>query len=84
MYYFSYHEYVYKFLIFFTITRLASNIDGLRRAPDSFYDQRYYSEIILDFKAFDRVKRYVRFRLIPSDGTLETGLLTEDDQRKPW
>ncbi|XP_078369932.1 allene oxide synthase-lipoxygenase protein-like [Oculina patagonica] len=64
--------------------RLASNIDGLRRAPDSFYDQRYYSEIILDFKAFDGVKRYVRFRLIPADGTPETGLLSEDDQRKPW
>jgi hypothetical protein len=65
--------------------RLFSNIDGLRRAPDSFYDQRYYSEIILGLKALDKVKRYyVRFRLIPSAGLQETGLLSEDDQRHAW
>ncbi|XP_074620664.1 allene oxide synthase-lipoxygenase protein-like isoform X3 [Acropora palmata] len=63
---------------------LAANIEGLRRAPESFYGQRYYSEIIMDFKAFDGVKRYVRFRLIPADGTPETGLLSEEDQRNVW
>ena len=68
----------------FSLIRLASNIDGLRRGPDSFYDQRYYSELILGFNALDRVERYVRFRLIPADGSPETGLLSEDEQRKIW
>lgn len=69
---------------FLSTIRLASNIDGLRRAPDSFHDQRYYSEIILGFNALDGVERYVRFRLIPADGSPETGLLSEEDQSKIW
>ncbi|KAM7441207.1 arachidonate 5-lipoxygenase [Porites harrisoni] len=63
---------------------LVANIGGLRQKPDSFYDQRYYTEVILDFKAFDGVKRYVRFRLIPADGSRETGLLSEKVQWHPW
>lgn len=66
------------------ITSLAANIGGLRHKPDSFYDQRYYTGIIMDFKAFDGVKRYVRFRLMPADGCPETGLLSEEVQRQPW
>lgn len=64
--------------------RFASNIDGLRRAPNSYYDQQYYSETIMGLKAFDSVERYVRFRLVPADGSLETGLLSKDEQRKAW
>ena len=64
--------------------RFASNIDGLRRAPNSYYDQRYYSETIMGLNAFDSVERYVRFRLVPADGSLETGLLSKDEQRKAW
>lgn len=67
-----------------TLISLAANIDGLRRAPKSFVDQRYYSEVILAFKAFDGVARYVRFRLIPADDRPETGLLSEEDQRNVW
>lgn len=67
-----------------TLISLAANIDGLRRAPKSFVDQRYYSEVILAFKAFDGVERYVRFRLIPADDRPETGLLSEEDQRNVW
>lgn len=63
---------------------LAANIGGLRQKPDSFYDQRYYTEVIFDFKAFDGVKRYVRFRLMPADGRPETGLLSEEVQWHPW
>ncbi|XP_078369935.1 allene oxide synthase-lipoxygenase protein-like [Oculina patagonica] len=63
---------------------LAANIGGLRQKPDSFYDQRYYSEVIFDFKALDGVKRYVRFRLMPADGSPETGLLSEEVQWQPW
>ena len=63
---------------------LACHIECLRRTPDSFYDQRYNSGVIYDFKAFDGVKRYVKFRLMPADGRPETGLLTEEDQRNVW
>ena len=60
------------------------NIDGLRRAPDSYHDLRFYSEGIYDFKAKDDMKRYVRFRMIPADGAPETGRLTKEEQRKAW
>ena len=63
---------------------LAANIGGLRLKPDSFYDQRYYTEVILNFKALDGIKRYVRFRMIPADGSPETGLLSEEVQWHPW
>jgi len=71
------------FFCFFTRS-LAANIGGLRQKPDSFYDQRFYTEVIFDFKALDGVKRYVRFRLIPADGSPETGLLSEEVQWQPW
>ncbi|XP_022800953.1 allene oxide synthase-lipoxygenase protein-like [Stylophora pistillata] len=63
---------------------LKANIGGLRQKPESFYDQRYYTEVIFDFKTFDEVKRYVRFRLLPADGRPETGLLSEEVQWHPW
>lgn len=72
------------FVSFFYVNSLAANIGGLRQKPDSFYDQRYYTEVIFDFKAFDGVKRYVRFRLMPADGRPETGLLSEEVQWHPW
>ena len=59
-------------------------MDGLRQKPDSFYHLRYHSQVIFDFKALDGVKRYARFRLIPADGSPETGLLSEDVQWHPW
>jgi len=40
--------------------------------------------VIFDFKALDGVKRYVRFRLMPADGSPETGLLSEEVQWQPW
>lgn len=63
---------------------LAANIGGLRHKPKSFYDQRYYTEVIFDFRAHDGVKRYVRFRMIPADGSPETGLLPEEVQWEIW
>ena len=70
--------------MFFLKNSLAANIGGLRQKPDSFYDQRYYTEVIFDFKALDKIKRYVRFRMIPADGSPETGLLSEEVQWQPW
>ena len=63
---------------------LAANIGGLRHKPKSFYDQRYYTEVIFDFRANDGVKRYVRFRMSPADGSPETGLLPEEVQWEIW
>ena len=70
--------------IYFVLNSLKANIGGLRQKPESFYDQRYYSEAIFEFKAFDGVKRYVRFRMMPADGRPETGLLSEEVQQHPW
>lgn len=70
--------------IYFVLNSLKANIGGLRQKPESFYDQRYYSEVVFEFKAFDGVKRYVRFRMMPADGRPETGLLSEEVQQHPW
>lgn len=55
-----------------------------RRAPDSFTDQRYYTWMTFEYKAKDGVSRYAKFRLVPTDGREETGLMTEQEQQKPW
>ena len=59
-------------------------VDGTRRAPDSYYDLRYYSKMIYDFKADDGVQRYARFRMLPDDEHPETGYLDEKERRQPW
>ena len=73
-----------KSIFLFFASSLAANIGGLRQKPDSFYDQRFYTEVIFEFNALDGVKRYVRFRLMPADGSPETGLLSEEVQWHPW
>jgi len=59
-------------------------IEVFRRAPDSFTDQQYYTWMAYEYKAKDGVPRYAKFRLVPADDRAETGLLTEEEQRKPW
>nr|XP_058954727.1 allene oxide synthase-lipoxygenase protein-like [Pocillopora verrucosa]XP_058954728.1 allene oxide synthase-lipoxygenase protein-like [Pocillopora verrucosa] len=59
-------------------------IAAFRRAPESFTDQRYYSWMAFEYKARDGVPRYAKFRLVPADDREETGLMTEEEQRKPW
>ena len=59
-------------------------IAAFRRAPESFTDQRYYSWMAFEYKAKDGVPRYAKFRLVPADDRNETGLMTEEEQRKPW
>ncbi|KAK3734228.1 hypothetical protein QZH41_012948 [Actinostola sp. cb2023] len=63
---------------------LHTNIDGIRRAPISYTDQVYYSQTPFNFKAKDGKNRYVKYRLINAEGRPETGLLTEEEQRKVW
>lgn len=59
-------------------------VQVFRRAPDSFTDLRYYSWMAYDFKAKDGVRRYARFRILPADGRPESGLLSEQEQKKVW
>ena len=59
--------------------------DALRRNPESFTDQRYYTQTPLRFIADDGVERYAKFRLVPADdGVRETGIPGEDDLQTPW
>ena len=67
----------YKYSFYLTIA-------AFRRAPNSFTDQRYYSWMAFEYKAKDGVPRYAKFRLVPADDREETGLMTEEEQRKPW
>jgi hypothetical protein len=50
------------------------------RAPESYTDQRYYSQICYRFEAKDKKIRYARYRVIPFDPVPETGLLSFEDQ----
>ena len=59
--------------------------DALRRNPESFADQRYYTQTPLRFHASDGVERYAKFRLVPEDPNVaESGVPNEDDLQTPW
>ena len=59
--------------------------DALRRNPESFTDQHFYTQTPLRFHADDGSLRYAKFRLLPGDReTSETGLPHEDDLQTPW
>lgn len=60
-------------------------VDGLRRAPDSYSDQVYHSQIAYLFTPFDGRPRLAKFRLVPGRRCSQTGLLSDiDDQLRPW
>jgi len=60
-------------------------VDGLRRAPTSFSDLVYYSQITYQFIPSDGQPRLVKFRLVPGLPCTQTGLLSEtEDQLHPW
>ncbi len=59
--------------------------DAVRRDAKSFANLFYYSQIPLEFHAFDGVRRYAKFRLIPVDpGAERDGVPSDEDLRKPW
>ena len=86
------HRFSKRFLFLFVIVLKCRScslsyhlmVAAFRRAPDSFTDQRYHSWMVFEYTAKDEVPRYGKFRLIPADERQETGLMTEDDQRRPW
>jgi len=60
-------------------------VDGLRRAPSSFADLVYHSQIVYQFTPSDGQPRLVKFRLVPGRPCTQTGLLSEtEDQLHPW
>ena len=60
-------------------------VDGLRRAPDSFSELVYHSQITYQFIPTDGQPRLVKFRLVPGRSCTQTGLLSEtQDQLHPW
>jgi hypothetical protein len=62
---------------------MAVGVSGFRRAPASFSQLYYHSQIIFHFRAHDGVPRFVRYRLIPEDLGAEQGLPTPEDARHP-
>lgn len=50
---------------------------GLRRNPSSFSNLHYYSQTPFWYIAVDKVKRYVKYRVIPAEDVPETGLLDD-------
>lgn len=69
---------------YFQILSFYLAIAVFRRAPKSFTDQRYYSWMVFEYKAKDGKPRCAKFRLVPADNRVETGLMIEQEQRTPW
>ena len=60
-------------------------VDAMRRAPASFADLTYHSQITYLFIPKDEVHRLVRFRLVPGiQCRNESGLLDDEEQEHPW
>lgn len=58
--------------------------ETLRRAPDSFSQMYYHSKLVNYFKAKDGKMRYVKYRLIPGDRGIDSGVISGEDWEKPW
>lgn len=58
---------------------MEATLNGVRYLPDSYYDQRYYSPVVYEFRSTDGAKKYLaRFRVVPKDEIPETGRLQEE------
>ncbi|XP_074649222.1 polyunsaturated fatty acid 5-lipoxygenase-like [Tubulanus polymorphus] len=64
--------------------RYRSIVDSHRRAPDSFAKMIYHCHTTYSYQANDGMTRTVRFRFVPKDLDVESGLTDEQDQREPW
>lgn len=58
--------------------------EGLRRAPSSFSQLYYHTQLINYFKAKDKKIRFVKYRLTPEDKSTESGIPTGEDAKRPW
>ncbi|KAK2175219.1 hypothetical protein NP493_743g03006 [Ridgeia piscesae] len=59
-------------------------VETVRRTPASYYDQRYYSHVTYDFHSVDGTHLLARLRLLPADGSVETGRPNKSDQKNIW
>ena len=59
-------------------------MEGIRRMPDSYYHQHYYAHFVYNFFSKDGKQRLVRFRILPADGSNESGKLSEAEQKEAW
>ena len=66
------------------ICSYSGRVENVRRAPNSYYDQRYHSHVTYQFLTSDGSKKFARFRLLPADGTEESGLPDKMDQESVW
>jgi Lipoxygenase len=58
--------------------------NALRLRPDSFASLRYYTQTPFEFRAHDGRLRYCKFRLLPEDRCVDTGIPREEDLQTPW
>ncbi|MDX1958718.1 MAG: hypothetical protein SFU98_09105 [Leptospiraceae bacterium] len=70
----------------FTRDKLQSQLfeEGLRRAPSSFSQLYYHTQLINYYKSKDGVIRYAKYRLAPEDKGIESGLPVGEDAKRPW
>ncbi len=59
-------------------------IAGLRRAPNSFAELKYYSQLVRHWVDLEGVRHLVRYRVIPDIGIEESGLPSDEDAAQIW
>ncbi len=64
--------------------RFRAACGALRRAPSSYAELIYYTQVPLHFDTTDGTGYLAKFRLLPSSGDLESGIPTGKDALKPW
>ena len=57
---------------------------GVRRNPKSFADLRYYSEAVFRFEALDGTVYACRYRLVPGEPVVESGIPSDADLDCIW
>ncbi len=62
-------------------TAFIAGIEAVRLAPESYTKMSYYSGMPYGIK---ETNEFVKFRVIPSDMKMESGLLTSEEQRRVW
>lgn len=59
-------------------------VKALRLRPKSFSQLYYHSQTPLEFRAYDKKERYIKFRLIPEDRGPESGIPDSAQLQTPW
>eukprot|EP00118_Oscarella_pearsei_P016743 m.162054 g.162054 ORF g.162054 m.162054 type:complete len:781 (+) comp38831_c0_seq1:29-2371(+) len=59
-------------------------ISLMRRAPSSYSQVHYYSQLTYKFIGEDGILRHCRYRVVPDNDIPESGLPDQQDQAEPW